>query len=86
MLPQPMILESQNAMSVADGATTEPKIRISRPDEGRGRCKVSRAPGQRKDFSPLMQQFSPQHFQRPTSSHLGKNAPSLPGTGPADVA
>ena len=51
MLPQPMILESQNAMSAADGATTEPRIRINRPDEGRRRCKGSRAPGQRKDFS-----------------------------------
>ena len=58
MLPQPMSLDSQNAMSAADGATTEPKIRISRPDEGRGRCKVSRAPGPRKDFSPFMQQFT----------------------------
>ena len=29
---------------------------------------------------------SPQHFQRPTSSYLGKNAPSLQGIGHADVA
>ena len=27
-----------------------------------------------------------QHFQRPTPSHLSKNAPSLPGIGHADVA
>jgi hypothetical protein len=29
---------------------------------------------------------SPQHFQRPTSSYLSKNAPSLQGIGHADVA
>jgi hypothetical protein len=59
MQPQPMILESQNAMSAADGATTESKIRISRPDDGN---------------------------ERPTSSRIGKNAPSLSGLGDADVA
>src|SRR6266853_5097228 len=51
MLPQPVILESQNATSVADGATIERRIRISQPDEGRGRCKGSRAWDPRKDFS-----------------------------------
>src|ERR1019366_3679171 len=39
---QPVILESQNAMNAVDGATTERRIRINRPDEGRGRCKGSR--------------------------------------------
>src|ERR1700730_981498 len=43
--------ESQNATSVADGATIERRIRISQPDEGRGRCKGSRAWDPRKDFS-----------------------------------
>jgi hypothetical protein len=47
---QPMILESQNAMNAVDGATIEPRIRINRPDEGRERCKGSRASGPRKDF------------------------------------
>src|ERR1700720_4305829 len=51
MPPQPVILESQNATSVADGATIERKIRISQLDEGRGRCKGSRAWDPRKDFS-----------------------------------
>jgi hypothetical protein len=32
MLPQPVILESQNATSVADGATIERRIRINRSD------------------------------------------------------
>ena len=42
---------AQNATSVADGATIERRIRISQPDEGRGRCKGSRAWDPRKDFS-----------------------------------
>ena len=29
---------------------------------------------------------SPQHLQRPTSSHIGKNAPSLQDIGDADMA
>ena len=29
---------------------------------------------------------SPQHLQRPASSHLSKNTPSLQSIGPADVA
>src|SRR5208283_1805357 len=53
---QPVSLESQNAMSAVDGATIERRIRISRPDEGRGRCKGSRAWDPRKDFSQCMQQ------------------------------
>jgi hypothetical protein len=40
---QPVILESQSAMNAVDGVTIERRIRISRPDEGRGRCKGSRA-------------------------------------------
>jgi hypothetical protein len=53
---QPVILESQNAMNAVDGATIERRIRISQPDEGRGRCKGSKAWDQRKDFSQCMQQ------------------------------
>src|SRR5208283_304642 len=56
MEPQPVILESQNAMNAVDGATIERRIRINRPDEGRGRCKGSRAWDPRKDFSQCMQQ------------------------------
>src|ERR1700736_1433981 len=51
MPPQPVILESQNATSGAEGATIERRIRISQPDEGRARCKGSRAWDPRKDFS-----------------------------------
>ena len=50
MPPQPVILELQNATSVADGATIERRIRISQPDEGRGRCKGSRAWDPHKDL------------------------------------
>src|SRR6202023_2379035 len=56
MLPLPVILESQDDMSVVDGATIEPRIRISQPDEGNARCKGSRAWDPRKDFSQCMQQ------------------------------
>jgi hypothetical protein len=56
MTPAPVTLESQNAMNAVDGATTERRIRINRPDEGRERCKGSRASGPRKDFSQCMPQ------------------------------
>jgi hypothetical protein len=62
----------------------ELRIRISRPDEGRGRCKGSRAWDPRKAFSQYMQQ--PIYFQRPAPSHLSKNAPSLQGLSHAGVA
>ena len=38
MLPLPVILESQDDMSVVDGATIEPRIRINRPDAENTRC------------------------------------------------
>ncbi len=55
MLPLPVILESQDDMSVVDGATIEPRIRIKRPDDENTRCRVSSARGQLKDFSQLTQ-------------------------------
>src|ERR1019366_1991533 len=75
---QPVSLESQNAMSAVDGATIERRIRISRPDEGRGRCKGSRAGDPRKDFSQCMPQpiilstssaISPQQERTEPSGH-----------------
>src|ERR1700724_4339882 len=78
MLLQPVILGSQNAMSAVDGATIELRIRISRPDEGRGRCKGSRAWDPRKDFSQCMQRprtpstfsaISPQQERTEPSGH-----------------
>jgi hypothetical protein len=55
MLPLPVILESQDDMSVVNGATIEPRIRINRPDGENTRCRVSSARGQPKDFSQLTQ-------------------------------
>jgi hypothetical protein len=42
---QPVTLESQSAMNEPDGPTTEPRIRINRPDDENARYKVSRAYG-----------------------------------------
>src|ERR1700738_5180925 len=89
MPPQPVILESQNATSVADGATIERRIRISQPDEGRGRCKGSRAWDPRKDFSQCIQQptttstssaISPQQERTEPSGHrpCGRGVKSSP--------
>src|SRR5208283_4870157 len=63
---QPVSLDLPNAMSAVDGATIERRIRISRPDEGRGRCKGSRAWDPRKDFS----QSTPPHKTPSTSSAI----------------
>src|ERR1700724_3585031 len=85
MLLQPVILGSQNAMSAVDGATCALRIGSSRPDEGRGRCKGSRAWDPRKDFSQCMQQpiilstssaISPQQELTEPSGHR----PCIPGT------
>src|ERR1700719_2356436 len=51
MLLQPVILGSQNATSAVNGATTEPRIRINRPDDENARCRVSRVRVQPKNFS-----------------------------------
>jgi hypothetical protein len=65
-------------MNAVDGATIERRIRISRPDEGRGRCKGSRKSDPRKDFSQGMQQptthstsnvISPQQERTEPSGH-----------------
>ena len=74
----PVILESQNAMNAADGATTERRIRINRPDDENTKCKVSRAWDPRKDFSQCMQRprtpstssaISPQQERTEPSGH-----------------
>src|SRR5580700_2209259 len=51
MLLQPVNLGSQNATSAVNGATTEPRIRINRPDDENARCRVSRVRVQPKNFS-----------------------------------
>ena len=47
-------LGSQIIMSAGDGATIGRRIRVSQPDEGRGKCTASRARDPRKDFSQRM--------------------------------
>src|SRR3984893_19569252 len=76
MLAQPMILESPTAMSAADGATTEPRIRINRPDDVNARCEGSRAPGQRKDFSQCMRQSTTPSTSNVISPQQGRTEPS----------
>src|SRR6202049_4127649 len=84
MPPQPVILESQKATSVANGATIERRIRISQADEGRGRCKGSRAWDPRKDFSqPTQPPITP---STSNPSDISKNAPSLQSLSHAGVA
>jgi hypothetical protein len=78
MPPQPVILESQNATSVADSATIERRIRISQPDERRGRCKGSRAWDRRKDFSQCMQQHKIPSTSNAISPQQERTEPSGP--------
>src|ERR1700730_7134237 len=75
---QPVISESRTAMNAVDGATIERRIRINRPDEGKGRCNGSRAWDPRKDFSRCMPQpttpstssaISPQQERTEPSGH-----------------
>ena len=48
--PQPVILGLQAATTAVNGATTEPRIRISRPDDENARCRVSRVSGSAQKF------------------------------------
>src|ERR1700732_2749866 len=75
---QPVILESQNAMSAADGATTERRIRINRPDDENARCKGSRAWDPRKDFSQCMQQHKIPSTSNVISPQQERTEPSGP--------
>ena len=77
MLLQPVILESQHAMSAADGATIERRTRINRPDDESARCKVSRAPDRHKDFSQCLQQSTP-----PTSNAISHRQERTELSGP----
>jgi hypothetical protein len=51
-----VILGSSIGIVPADGETTGRRIRINRPGDENARCKVSKASGQHRDFSPFMQQ------------------------------
>ena len=76
--PPPMISASRGAMTAVDGATTEPRIRISRPDDGNTRCKGSRAPDRRKDFSRRMRQSTTPSTSNATSPQQERTEPSGP--------
>src|SRR4249920_1841212 len=50
--PPRVILGYLIAINVGDGATTERRTRINRPDEGSARCRGSRVRDQPSDFCP----------------------------------
>ena len=63
-------------MTTADGATTDPRIRINRPDDENARCKVSRAWEPRKDFSQCMQQLTTSSTSSAISPQQERTEPS----------
>ena len=74
---QSMILGSRGVMNGVDGATTGRRTRIGRRGDENARCRGSRAPDRRKDFSQPTPSFS-------TSSQHERTGPS--GVGDTDVA
>src|SRR5271155_1918346 len=76
MALQPAISGSQDAMNAVDGATIEQRIRISQPDEGRGRCKSSRVLDRHKYFSRYMQQHKILSTSNAISSQQERTEPS----------
>src|ERR1700675_775269 len=78
MLPLPVNLVSQDDMSVVDGATIEPRIRINRPDDENARCKGSRAWDPRKDFSQFMRKSTTPSPSNVISHRQEHTAPSGP--------
>ena len=78
-----VILESSIGIVPVDGETTGRTIRVNRPDDENAKCKGSRTWGSPKIS--LNPRHDLQDIQRPTPSHLGKNEPSLPGLGDADM-
>src|SRR5450631_2992579 len=78
MLPLPVILESQNDMSVVDGTTIEPRIRINQPDDENIRCRVSRVWVQPKDFSQRTQLLTTLSTSSAISPKQERTEPSGP--------
>ena len=78
MLLQPVILGSQHATSAVNGATTEPRIRINRPDDENARCKVSRVRVQPKDFSQPTQPLTTLSTSNAISPQQERTEPSGP--------
>ena len=78
MLPLPVILESQDDMSVVDGATIEPRIRINRPDDENARCRVSRVRVQPNNFSQPTQPLTTLSTSNAISPPQKRTEPSGP--------
>jgi hypothetical protein len=78
MLLQPVNLGSQNATSAVNGATTEPRIRINRPDDENARCRVSRVRVQPKNFSQPTQPLTTLSTSNAISAPQKRTEPSGP--------
>src|SRR5450631_4303614 len=78
MRPLPVILESQNDMSVVGGTTIEPRIRINQPDDENTRCRVSRVLVQPKDFSQRTQLLTTLSTSSAISPQQERTEPSGP--------
>src|SRR5580692_11137600 len=74
----PVILGSQNATSAVNGATTEPRIRINRPDDEIARCRVSRVRDQPKNFSQPTQPLTTLSTSNAISPPQKRTEPSGP--------
>src|ERR1700730_14463876 len=78
MLLQSVILGSQNATSAVNGATTEPRIHINRPDDENARCRVSRVRVQPKNFSQPTQPLTTLSTSNAISPPQKRTEPSGP--------
>src|SRR6202035_1317274 len=78
MLLQPVNLGSQNATSAVNGATTEPRIHINRPDDENARCRVSRVRVQPKKFSQPTQPLTTLSTSNAISPPQKRTEPSGP--------
>src|ERR1700738_4768456 len=78
MLLQPVNLGSQNATSAVNGATSEPRIRLNRPDDENARCRVSRLRDQPKNFSQPTQPLTTPSTSNAISPPQKRTEPSGP--------
>jgi hypothetical protein len=74
--PPSVILGSRGVMTAVDGATTEPRIHINRPDDENARCRGSRAPVRRNDSSQRIPPFRIPSTSNPISPRHERTGPS----------